>query len=240
MSTPLHTSRISRALIVSARIALATALVAAPAAAQTFGSTVTNNGAGPFGRDATDPNLIGAFAQTFVAPVGSPLLRSFTFVLGDFIGGTDFKVQANVFVFSSNRIVGPALLSGNDTYVGSTNSASFDARTSPMLNLLLTPGTTYALVLRTAGTSVEGATNFLGTSVTESFSLGSLFTSTRSAIADLSTAGAFMASTDADASVSMTFAPANVSTVPEPSSVALIAVGFAGVLLFARRRARAI
>ena len=216
-------------------------MIAVPASAQTFGSAVTDNSVGPFGRDALfDPFVFGAVAQTFVTPAGSPVLQSFTFYLGDFIGGADLRVQASIFAFNTNRLVGPALYTST-VRNGSTDESGFTPFLFSGVNLLLTPATTYAFLLRPTAATPDGSSNLVATSQTNTFTLGSLFTSTATSDAALAANGAFTQSTantfGADAALTATFGPAT-TTVPEPSTVLLVATGLGVVGMLARRKAK--
>src|SRR5438270_811984 len=167
--------------------ALAAIVSAAPAAAQTFGSDTPTNGAGPFGRDATFGDVIGAAAETFVTPAGSPFLQSFSFYTQDFIGGGDLRLQANVFLFAMDHIVGPALYTSTERSGSANETGGYDPLTFSGVNLLLTPGTMYALVLRVAASSPDGSTNSVGTTIADTFTLGRFFLSTGSSDAQLGT-----------------------------------------------------
>src|SRR3982751_1977382 len=99
---------------------LGIAMSAPPVAAQTFGSANPDNTVGPFGLDATTTGTVGTVAQSFVTPVGSPVLQSFTFYLGDFFNGADLRVQASVFQLAVDRVVNSALFTST-VRAGSSN-----------------------------------------------------------------------------------------------------------------------
>jgi hypothetical protein len=222
---------------VALRAAALSMMLAMPASAQSFGSSTTDNAVG-FGRD---PGVaFGAVAQTFTTPVSSPVLQSFTFFLGDYLGGADLRFRADVFAFSGDRIVGPSLYASSVRH-GSDNQSGYSPYLFADVNVLLTGGSTYVLLLRPTDLSPDGSSNFVATSQSNSFTLGSLFYASATSDAALALAGAFTQSTDADygvdAAVIATFGPV-VTTVPEPSTVALLASGLAVIGMLARRRTR--
>jgi hypothetical protein len=221
-----------------AAIAVATAV--APAPAQTFGSATPDNAAGPIGHDV---GAIGAIAESFVAPAGSPLLQSFSFFTNDFIDGGTLRLQANVFLFAIDHVVGPALYSSTERFGSTNETGSFDQLTFSGVNLLLAPSTMYAFVLRVAADSPDGSTNFVGTTNGDTFTFGQLFISTGSSDAELAAPGAFAASNGdtfgSDAALRATFGPATVTATPEPATLLLMASGMGGLLGLARRRRRA-
>ncbi|MBC8086920.1 MAG: PEP-CTERM sorting domain-containing protein [Phycisphaerae bacterium] len=224
-----------RVSIIASALVVATSL---PLTAQTFGSATPDNAAAPFGRDALLPGVIGTVAQTFSTPSGSPRLQSFTIQLSDFFGGAGLLFHASIFQFNIDRVVGPSLYT-SAINTGSSNIFGYDALTFAGVNLLLTPGNTYALLLRTDTGSPDGATNFVGTTVGNSFSLGGLFISAGSTDIEVGTAGAFTAS-DAttygqDAAFTMDFGPAPITSVPEPASLAFVAMGLVAIGAFRRR-----
>lgn len=225
----------------AATVAAAFVAAATPLAAQTFGYSVPDNGIAPFGMDSFNMPTFNAIAQSFQTPVGSPLLESFSFFLSDNFQGADLQVQAGVYEFTGSSLGAALYTSG--VVAGSGNSADYDPITVSGVHILLTPGTLYALVLRTAASSPDGHTDIVGTTQAETFSLGQLFVSEGSTDAELRTAGAFTMSNaqsyGTDVAIQATFGPAGVTATPEPATFALFATGLAGVGMVARRRRRA-
>ena len=129
---------------------------AVPAAAQvTVGSAPADAAVGQLGVDSQNAGFIPtAIAQTFFAPPGQSYLQSFTFFLSSFANGGDLKLNASIYAFSADHLIGSALFTSpfNGTDNEAPTVAEFDSHTvggdpSAPLNILLSPGSVYALVL---------------------------------------------------------------------------------------------
>ena len=212
-------------------------LAAAPAAAgaqTTIGQLAPADYAGPIGRDdlSVDPTT-RVIAQTFVAPVGSPFLQSFTFLLADYVNGADLRLRGAVYAFDGDRLSGPALYE-SDLLPGST---AFDLE--PMtfggtLNLALAPATTYALVLSSIEGTPDFALNFFGATAADTYAGGELLASTETTTPALFVPGAFAPIPGSpDAAFQATF---TASAVPEPATVVLVGGGLLALAGVARRR----
>ena len=235
-----------------ATVALALASTTSAVSAQTT-TTFSNKAVpsnltstiGELGKVSDVDGILGDIAQTFTAPANFPLLQSFNFFLTSGYGDISdlLRLQINVFAFSANtrNIVGPSLFAatanGSTDATGDANSPA-TLRSFTAVDLMLAPGTTYAFLFRPTTTSPDGATNFVFTTVTDTYTGGQLFYSVGSTTTALGATGAFTASNSntygADAKFEATFGRATV--VPEPSSIALVAAGLAGMFVVTRRR----
>jgi hypothetical protein len=216
-------------------ISFAALALAAPLSAQvTIGTPQTTDHIGPIGKTA---GAATAIAQTFVAPTN--FLQSFTFFFSTFVGGGGLNLNASVYQFSGDHLVGNALFasamfSGTDS--PSDEALTFGTALSP-LNIQLTSGSVYALVLSSLdgfASSADDASILLQTS--DGYADGAFWASFAESPADLSAPGAFIEGFAADASFSATFTNTPVAAVPEPATLTLLATGLAGLGGYAKRR----
>jgi hypothetical protein len=239
-----------RRLLLSTLIAFA---AATPAAAQqvTVASGPLSFDVGPLGYDVDAGPLPTVFAQTFGTTGGFNYLQSFQFFMNHgFASGSALVLQADVYAFDTDHLVGSALfapidLFGTDEFTD--QSVTIGSSEHP-LNWFLTPGQTYALVLSTinGGPQPDHASITIG--VTDAgFLGGSLFFALATDPADLTDPGAF---TDAggyfgagpgtlEAAGSATFTADRVVGTPEPSTVVMLASGLIPLGAIVRRRRRA-
>jgi hypothetical protein len=220
---------------------------AAPLAAQfTINTGPAAQTVGPIGKDSQAEGFPSTFAQTFIAPTGFNSLQSFSFYLTNFINGGAVLLDASVYQFQDDHLSGAALyttqLNGTDSQVDAGVLVQFGSAGSP-LNVLLTQGTTYALVMSAAnryaatpdGSSVAG-----GATLLDAYDNGSLFLSSATDLTALGTGGAFFAADgEIDAAFSATFVSTASTVVPEPATVALFGAGLMLIgVVGVRRRQR--
>lgn len=223
--------------------------LAAPAAAQvTVGTGAPDLGIGPLGVDSQNAGFIPtAIAQTFFAPPGASYLQGFTFFLSSFANGGALKLNASIYAFSADHLIGAALFT-SPFVNGSDNEAGFDSRTvggdpAAPLNILLSPGAVYALVLSAFdgnAATPDPSTVLVGATADDTYAGGSLFVSLGSDKTSLFGDGAFIsdASFGSDVAFSATFTSAALVSTPEPATWMLMATGLMGVGVFAKRRRR--
>lgn len=225
--------------------------LAAPAAAQvTVGTGAPDLGIGPLGVDSQNAGFIPtAIAQTFFAPPGASYLQSFTFFLSSFANGGALKLNASVYAFSIDHLIGAALFT-SPFVNGSDNEAGFDSRTvggdpAAPLNILLSPGATYALVLSAFdgnASTPDPSTVLVGATSDDTYggANSALFVSLGPDKASLFGDGAFISdpSFGSDVAFSATFTNAALVATPEPATWMLMATGLVGVGVFTKRRRR--
>lgn len=220
-------------------IATACAIAAQPLHAQTttIGASRTDS-YGPFTKAAGGFQSVG---QSFQAPSGALRLQSFSLQFSDFNNGADLKFDAYLFAFNAaeRRVTGSALWSFSNI-AGSSNLFDFDTKTFAMGNVMLTPGTTYIVLVSTSaqGDGVpEDAANLIGVNTTDEYTGGSFWYALNGSNFDLlRNQGAFIADDYAtDASFSATFLT-DAQVVPEPASVLLTGAGLLLVGVVVRRR----
>jgi hypothetical protein len=239
-----------RRLLLSTLIAFA---AAAPAAAQqvTVTSGPISADVGPVGNDVDFGTIPTVLAQTFSPTGGFNYLQSFQFFMsqGFGTGGSSLALQASVYAFDTDHLVGSALFTPIDLFgtESVTEQSVTIANSEHPLNWFLTPGQTYALVL----SSINGAPQPDHATITVAasdapFLGGSLFYALATDPADLTDAGAF---TDAgsvfgagpgalEAAGSATFSTDRVVGTPEPSTVVMLASGLIPLGAVVRRRRR--
>lgn len=213
-----------RFALLAAAAALAAPLAAAPAAAQLLVIVPSTTGAevGPFGNDATYGFTTSLVGQSFVAQ--NALLQSFTFLLRNEVGATatpQFRAYVADFDPLTATIGTVRFASALLTGQGSASYAPFTITT----NLGLTSGLPYIAYL--AGVTTTRGVDYLATNENAPYADGVL-------VYDVG-GGSLFADASQDAAFTAVFAPA-ATTVPEPATVALVAVGLAGVAGLARRR----
>ena len=182
-----------------------------------------------------------AVAQTFTLPATMNYLQSFTFNLSNFFNGNQLFLQAAVYQFDVDRLLGPALFASS-LFAGSGNINGSDAFTfgggASALNLLLAPNVTYALVLSAIpgyNATPDGSTNQVNLGA-QDYTGGSLFFAVSTNPADLSAPGGFFSlDGSTDAAFEATF---SATSTPEPATLVFVATGFAGVGGIAARRRR--
>jgi hypothetical protein len=131
---------------------------------------------------------------------------------------------------------------------GSDNEAGFDSRTvggdpAAPLNILLSPGATYALVLSAFDGNAltpDPSTVLVGATADDTYAGGSMFVSLTSDKTSLFGDGAFIsdASFGSDVAFSASFTNSALVATPEPATWMLMATGLMGVGVFAKRRRR--
>lgn len=231
-------------------VAAATSTASAQATSSVSNKAVASNltsSVGELGLYAAGDNIIGAIAQTFAAPTNYALLQSFRFFFTSGFGDTSdqLKLQVDIYAFNATtrNIVGPSLYatssSGTGDLIGDVSDPSYSGLLDfPVVNLSLSPGATYAFLFRPTLTSPDGATNLALTTIADTYTGGQLFYSSSTTNSTLSSAGAFTGSNSnsfgADAKFEATFG--RTSVVPEPNSIALVAVGLAGIIIVSLRR----
>jgi PEP-CTERM motif len=222
---------------------------AVPAAAQiTVGTASPDLAIGPLGVDSQNAGFIPtAIAETFFAPPGESYLQSFSFFLSSFANGGALQLSASIYAFSADHLIGSALFT-SPFVSGSDNEAGFDTRTiggdpTAPLNILLSPGATYALVLSAFdgnATTPDPSTVLVGATFDDTYAGGAMFLSLAPDNASLFGDGAFLSdpSFGSDMAFSASFTSTALVATPEPATLMLMATGLAGVGLFAKRRRR--
>ena len=227
--------------------------VSAPASAQqvTVTSGPISTDIGPVGNDVDLGPFPTVLAQTFSPTGGFNYLESFQFFMSQgFGGGSTLALQASVYAFDTDHLVGSALFSPIDffgTDAVTEQSITFGSSEHP-LNWFLAPGQTYALVLSTINGGPQPDHASITVAATDAAFLGgSLFFSMATDPTDLTDPAAF---TDAggffgagpgtlETAGSATFSKDRVVGTPEPSTVVMLATGLVSLGVLVRRRRRA-
>jgi hypothetical protein len=232
---------------------LIAAAAATPLAAQqvTVTSGPISTDVGPVGNDVDLGSIPTVLAQTFTPVGGFNYVQSFQFFMsqGFGSGGSSLALQANIYAFDTDHLVGSGLFSPIDffgTDAVTEQSVSIGSSEHP-LNWFVAPGQTYALVLSTinGGPPPDHATITVA-ATDASFLGGSLFYSMVTDPGHLTDVGAFADAGDAfgsgpgslEAAGSATFSKTRVVGTPEPSTIVMLATGLIPIGAVVRRRRR--
>jgi len=191
------------------------------------------------------PSDTATYGQTFIAPVGAPVLNAFTFHITGNGPQPTVTFQADVFAWSGSLLgaggggaIGPALFTQSNMTL--TDTGAFQAVTVNTGNLVLTPGNQYVALFTISDPASQAANtfgNFLwgdtgwGQHVPNNGGGGFVFDNNASDYLALNTTNWDNFADYGDSAWDAFF-----STIPEPGTVTLVGLSIVGLHAISRRK----